>query len=55
MAGTALVAAFRQQVKRMEVPPSELARRNLARVKAATAAGVSEWRNGQPAAQRQPR
>ncbi|HLI36967.1 MAG TPA: hypothetical protein VKV80_06450 [Streptosporangiaceae bacterium] len=50
MAGTAVVTAFRRRVQQMDVPPSELARQNWARVKAATAAGVSGWRNGQPAA-----
>lgn len=54
MAGTALVMAFRQRVKQMDVPPGELARQNWARVRAATAAGVGGWRNGQPAAERQP-
>ncbi len=50
MAGTALVAAYRERVRQMEVPPSVLARQNWDRVRAATAAGLSELRNGrQPA------
>ena len=50
MAGTALASAYRQRVRQMEVPPSALARQNWERVKAATAAGYSELRNGrQPA------
>ncbi len=46
MAGTALVAAYRERVRQMEVPPSVLARQNWERVKAATAAGLGEWRDG---------
>jgi hypothetical protein len=46
MAGTALVAAYRERVQQMEVPPSVLARQNWERMKSATAAGVGEWRNG---------
>ena len=50
MAGAALVAAYQERVQQMDVPPTELARRNWGRVKAATAAGIGEWRNGvQPA------
>lgn len=37
-----------QRVARMEVPPSELARRHWARARAATSAGVGAWR-GMPA------
>jgi hypothetical protein len=48
MAGTALVVAFRKRVQQMDVPPSELAKHHWARVKAATNAGASAWRNGQP-------
>jgi len=55
MAGTALVAAYRDQVQQMDVPPSEIARQNWSRVKAATSAGVGAWRNGhQPVGQSQP-
>ncbi len=51
MAGTALVAAYRERVQQMEVPPSALARQNWNRFKAATAAGVGEWRNGRRSAE----
>jgi hypothetical protein len=46
MAGTALVAAYRERVRQMEVPPSVIARQNWDRVKAATVAGLGEFRNG---------
>jgi hypothetical protein len=46
MAGTALAAAFRERVRQMEVPPSVLAKQNWDRVRAATAAGYAELRNG---------
>lgn len=50
MAGSALVAAYRERMQQMDVAPSELARQQWARMKAATAAGLGEWRNGrQPA------
>jgi hypothetical protein len=50
MAGTAFVAAYRQRVRQMEVPPSVLARQNWDRLRAATVAGLGEFRNGrQPA------
>jgi len=50
MAGTALAAAFRERVRQMDVPPSVLAKQNWDRVRAATAAGLTELRNGrQPA------
>jgi hypothetical protein len=50
MAGTALAAAFRERVRQMDVPPSVLAKQNWDRVRAATAAGLAELRNGrQPA------
>ena len=50
MAGTALVAAWRDRVNQMEVPPSVLAKQNWDRFRAATAAGLGEFRNGrQPA------
>ncbi len=51
MAGTALVAAYRDRVRQMEVPPSVLARQHWNRVKAATTAGVGEWRNGRQSAE----
>ena len=50
MAGTALVAAYRERVRQMEVPPSVLARQNWERMKSATAAGMGEWRNGRHSA-----
>jgi hypothetical protein len=45
-AGTALVTAYRDRVRQMDVPPSELARRHWHRMKSATNAGLGEWRNG---------
>jgi hypothetical protein len=50
MAATALVAAYRDRVRQMEVPASVLARQQWDRARAAAVAGVGEWRNGrQPA------
>jgi len=51
IAGAALTAAARRYVNTMEVPPSELARQQLAKARAAATAGASAWRNGaaQPA------
>ncbi|HXZ77911.1 MAG TPA: hypothetical protein VEH31_44530 [Streptosporangiaceae bacterium] len=46
IAGAALGAAARRYVNNMEVPPSELAKQNLAKARAAATAGVSAWRNG---------
>jgi hypothetical protein len=46
IAGAALGAAARRYVDNMEVPPSELAKQNLAKARAAASAGVSAWRNG---------
>jgi hypothetical protein len=40
----AVTSRTRQRVARMEVPPSELARRHWARVRATTAAGAGAWR-----------
>jgi len=51
LAGSALVAAYRDRVRQMDVPPSELARREWGRIKAATVAGVGEWQNGREPAQ----
>jgi len=45
MAGAALVAAYRDRVSQMDVPPTELARQHWGRIKSATAAGVGEWQN----------
>ena len=51
IAGAALTAAARRYVNSMEVPPSQLAKQNLAKARAAASAGASAWRNGaaQPA------
>jgi len=50
VAGTALWTAYRERIGQMDVPPSELAKQQWGRMKAATAAGLGEWRNGmQPA------
>ena len=51
LAGAALVAAYRDRVSQMDVPPSELARKHWGRIKAATVAGVGEWQNGREPAQ----
>jgi len=50
LAGVAVCAAAltdvaRQWVNQQEVPPTELARQQLAKAKAATAAGASTWRH----------
>jgi hypothetical protein len=58
MTGTALMSAFRQRVRQMDVPPGELARQHWSAVRNATNAGVGTWlrevpsTNGQPVAQR---
>ena len=44
--GAHIFAATRRWVDQMEVPPSELARRQLARARAAAAAGASAWQDG---------
>lgn len=51
IAGAALTAAARRYVNSMEVPPSQLARQQLAKARAAATAGASAWRDGagQPA------
>ena len=46
---SAVLAAGRRWVRQMEVPPGELAKRKLAQARAATAAGVGAWRDGQQA------
>ena len=46
MAGTAFVAAYRDRVSQMEVPPTELARQHWNRARHAAMVGVGEWRNG---------
>lgn len=50
LAGVALCAAAaadvaRQWVNQQELPPAELARQQLAKAKAATAAGADTWRH----------
>lgn len=50
VAGSALAAAMRDWAGRQEVPPSEMARLQWSRAKAATTAattaGATAWRNG---------
>jgi hypothetical protein len=46
ISGAALADATRRWVNAMETPPSELAKQQLAKAKAATVAGASAWRNG---------
>jgi len=41
----ALVTAARRRVGQMEIPPSEFARTQFARARAATSAGVGAWRS----------
>lgn len=52
ISGAAMADATRRWLNSREVPPSELARQQLAKARAATAAGTAAWRNGaaQPAA-----
>jgi len=44
--GLHLIAATREWISEMEVPPSELARLKWAQAKAAASAGASAWQNG---------
>jgi hypothetical protein len=44
--GLHLIAATRQWISEMEVPPSELARLKWAQARAAASAGASAWQNG---------
>lgn len=44
--GAHLIAAIRQWMKEMEVPPSELAKLKVAQARAAAAAGADAWQNG---------
>ncbi len=44
--GSHMFAATRRWVREMEVPPTELARQQLARAKAAAVAGAATWQNG---------
>ena len=52
ISGAALADATRRWVRALETPPSELAKQQLAKARAATAAGASARRDGaaQPAA-----
>jgi hypothetical protein len=45
LCATAVADVARQWVNQQEVPPTELARQQLAKAKAATAAGASTWRH----------
>ncbi len=51
ISGAALANAARRYVNDRGVPPSELARQQFAKARAATAAGTAAWRDGvaQPA------
>jgi len=40
----AVTSLTRQRVAQMDIPPSELARRQWAKARAATSAGVGAWR-----------
>ncbi len=44
--GAALASATRRWVNARETPPSELARQQWAKARAATVAGAHAWRNG---------
>jgi hypothetical protein len=44
--GSHLLSATRRWIEEMEVPPSELAKQNWARAKAAALAGTAAWQNG---------
>jgi len=41
----AVTSRTQQRVARMEIPPSELARRHWAKARAATSAGIGAWRD----------
>jgi hypothetical protein len=47
--GAHIFAATRRWVDQMEVPPSQLARQNWARARAAATAGASAWQDGKQA------
>ena len=47
-----LLAATRQWVRAMDIPPSELAKLKLAQAKAAAAAGADAWQSGTAAGAR---
>jgi hypothetical protein len=48
--GAHVIAATRQWIKEMDVPPSELAKLKLAQARAAASAGADAWQNGPAAA-----
>jgi hypothetical protein len=49
--GAHLLAATRQWIREMEVPPSEQAKIKWSQAKSAAAAGTAAWQNGVPARQ----
>lgn len=51
VSGVALAAAAQRWVNDMDVPPRELLRQQMAKAKAATAAGAGAWRTSTPATQ----
>ncbi len=46
ISGATLAAAARRYVNNMDVPPSQLAKQQLAKARAAASAGTEAWRNG---------
>ena len=46
ISSVAMADATRRWLNSREMPPSELARQQLAKARAATAAGTAAWRNG---------
>jgi len=48
LAGTALVAGFRQRVQQLDVSPTEIAKQHWSAVRHATNAGVNVWLKEQP-------
>lgn len=46
ISGSVVLAATRRWVDQMETPPSELARQQWEKARAATLAGASAWQNG---------
>jgi hypothetical protein len=47
VSGAALATSVRRWIAAMDEPPAQLARRHLAKARAATAAGATAWRDGQ--------
>jgi len=54
LGGSAVLAATRRWVRQMEMPPSELAKQQLSRARAAAMAGAGAWRDGQGTQQVRP-